>query len=81
MKRSSRAEMEDHFEGERKLAATMSDADLGRFLLCEVLNDIRSVEQEFAYKAEHHKAYARDRGVVREVVYHWLGVKEEWDEP
>ena len=79
--RPTKTEMEDHFEDERKLAVDMSDADLGKMLLGEVLSDIHQAEGEFACCDEHHEEYARDCGAVREVVYRWLGVKQEWDTP
>ena len=75
----TKIEMEAHFEEERKLAGDMSDTDLGMFLLSDVLGDIHSAEQEFAGNDEDHREYARSRGAVREAVYRWLGVREEWD--
>lgn len=70
--------MEACFEGERELAVDMSDTDLGRFLLDEVLTDLHRAEQEFAWNDEGYRHYAHSRGAVREAMYRWLGVKEEY---
>ncbi len=56
-------------EAQRALAADMSDAEIAKFLLKDVLTSIGMAESEFACSDADSAAYNKERGVVREAAY------------
>ena len=73
---SSDLEMFEWAEAQRAKASTMSNDDLARALLLDVMGSVGLAEGDHSCSKEDASAYDKQRGVLREAAFRLAGIKD-----
>ena len=66
----------DWAEAQRALAVDMSNAELARALLDEIMSDVNATEDEHGGSDAMRAVYEKERGILREAAYRLAGVRD-----
>lgn len=73
---ASQDHMFEWAERQRALAMSMTNAELARALLDDIISSVGAAESEYAVSTDDYAAYARERGILREAAYRLAGLRE-----